>query len=271
MSDLRKEKCYSRRDLLRTMNIGLLSLAVPAWITSCRPGKKMKRHIVSLSFDDGFEKSSIRTADIYEKYDLKACINVVATAHKKSFESPGEYHQWPVGDFQLWNDLKRRGHEIMPHGTKHANLKEMEFEKARELILQCFDIFSNELEGFDPKEAVFNFPYNASSPELETWLEKQVKAYRTGGGPINPLPFIGQSRLICTSFGPENIDLDLEQKVDNLLTMPSGWLIYNTHGLDDEGWGPMSSSFLEELLGRLVEIDSVDILPVGAALDLARA
>lgn len=31
----------------------------------------------------------------------------------------------------------------------------------------------------------------------------------------------------------------------------SGWLIYNAHGLDDEGWGPMSSVFLDELLDRL--------------------
>ena len=37
-----------------------------------------KKHIVTLSFDDGFKRSFVRTAEIYEKYKLSACLNVVA-------------------------------------------------------------------------------------------------------------------------------------------------------------------------------------------------
>jgi peptidoglycan/xylan/chitin deacetylase (PgdA/CDA1 family) len=80
-----------------------------------------KRHIVTLSFDDGFKKSSNKTAEIYEKHKLSACINVVASAHMKDFRPP-DYHNVPRGDFGLWNDLKARGHEVMPHSYKHANL-----------------------------------------------------------------------------------------------------------------------------------------------------
>ena len=76
-----------------------------------------------------------------------------------------------------------------------------------------------------------------------------------------------QFRLTCTSKGPENIDKHLEQTISNFLKLPSGWLIYNTHGLDDEGWGPLSSSHLDELLSRLVEMDHVAVLPVGKALN----
>jgi len=47
-----------------------------------------KKHIITLSFDDGFKKSSLLTAKIFEKHKLSVCINVIATGHLKSFQSP---------------------------------------------------------------------------------------------------------------------------------------------------------------------------------------
>ena len=277
MKHHRSDHC-SRRQVLQAIGIGSTSLLLPLGLTACNSEAKKqgqrtrladtKKHIVTFSFDDGFRKSSLKTAEIYEKYNLSACINVIATAHQRAFDLPNEYHQSPVGDFVLWNELKARGHEIMPHGYKHANLSQMPLSEAQDLTLRCFDIFLEELDGFDPKEAVFNFPYNASTPELEAWLATQVKAFRTGGNPINPLPHKGQIKLTCTSFGPGNIDDHLGDQIERLLSMPSGWLIYNTHGLDDEGWGPVSSAFLERLLARLIEVESVAILPAGRALSL---
>jgi len=260
MNYTRFPRTCTRRDALKAIGSGIAALTFPL----C--AKSSKRHIITLSFDDGFKKSSLKTAEIYEKYNLSACINVIAIAHLKTFKLPNEYHNWQVGDFGLWNELKQRDHEIMPHGYKHANLSEIPFDQAKELILRCLDYFSKELKGFDPKESVFNFPFNASTPELEQWLPTQVKAFRTGGAAINPLPYKGQVKLTCMSFGPGNIDKHLKNEIDKLLSKPSGWLIYNTHGLDDEGWGPMSSSFLDNLLGQLVNIESVEILPAAQAV-----
>jgi peptidoglycan/xylan/chitin deacetylase (PgdA/CDA1 family) len=243
------------------------TLTLPITLTSCRfPPQKSIKHIITLSFDDGFKQSSIRTAEIFEKYHLSACMNVIASAHYDTFKFPNEYHKWPVGDFGLWNELKARGHEIMPHGYDHSNLSQLELSKAKDKIMRCFDVFSKELNGFDSKESVFNFPYNASTPELEGWLVEQVKAFRTGGNPINPLPYNNQKKLTCTSYGPENIDNHLKQQIGKLFSQPSGWLIYNTHGLDDEGWGPLTSKCLDEILERLTKIKTVAILPVGKAL-----
>lgn len=269
---------YTRRDLLGSAGAGAASLMAASWLSSCRlnnaektqqlkADKKKKTHIITLSFDDGFKKSSVRTAEIYEKYNLSACINVIATAHLKTFSPPGEYIGGSNrGDFGLWNELKRRGHEIMPHGYKHANKRQLPFAQAKDLVLRCLDCFSKELKGFEPKEAVFNFPYNSSTPELESWLPAQVRAFRTGGGAINPLPHKGQVKLTCTSFGPGNCERDIEAKIAELLQRDSGWLIYNTHGLDGEGWGPIRASFLDKLLERLTAIESVGVMPAGKAL-----
>ena len=256
----------TRRNVLKQTAAAAAAWALSGSSLGAESRDGEKTHVVTLSFDDGFRKSSLRTAEIFEKYNLSACINVIATAHLPDFRLPNEYHRWPVGDFNVWNELQARGHEIMPHGYKHVNKGQVPLEEAKDLIRRCLDAFSAQLDGFDPKNAVFNFPFNASTPEVENWLAGQVKAFRTGGPAINPLPHRGQSKLTCTSFGPDNIDAHLTREIDKLLAAPSGWLIYNTHGLDDEGWGPLSSGTLEKLLERLVMIPSVSIMPAGKAL-----
>ena len=137
-----------------------------------------KRHIVSLSFDDGYRWSSLRTAEIFEKFNLSACLNVLAV---DGSEDPC-IRESPLGDFQLWNELKQRGHEIMPHGYRHENLQGVSFQAGKDLIRRCLDTFRAKLDSFDPKQAIFNFPYNASTPELDQWLPSQVRAFRAGRG-----------------------------------------------------------------------------------------
>src|SRR5215216_5379653 len=143
-----------------------------------------KKHTITLSFDDGFKKSSILIAEIYEKYKLSACINVIATGHLSSFKSPDEYQVTEKGDFVLWNELQARGHEIMPHGYKHANKAKLPLQNAKDLIKACLDYFTEHLTGFEKQKAIFNFPYNESTPELEAWLVNEVLAFRTAGDGI---------------------------------------------------------------------------------------
>ena len=49
--------------------LGAASLAASGAFISCTAYRSKITHIISLSFDDGFRKSSIRTAEIYEKCD----------------------------------------------------------------------------------------------------------------------------------------------------------------------------------------------------------
>lgn len=118
---------------------------------------KRKKHIVTLGFDDGFKKSSIKTAAIYEKYKLSACLNIVASAHIKEFRPP-DYQTLPRGDFGLWNELHARGHEIMPHGYKHANKARLPFAEAKDLILRCLDMFDKGTEGLRPQAGDLQLP-----------------------------------------------------------------------------------------------------------------
>jgi peptidoglycan/xylan/chitin deacetylase (PgdA/CDA1 family) len=253
---------WSRREFLSS---AVASASVSAAIggeVQPAPVPDRKRHIVSLSFDDGFKKSFVRTAETFEKFKLSACLNVVAAG----IPDDPYIRKYPLGDFGLWNELKHRGHEIMPHGHRHENLQEVSFEQGKELVRRCLDVFREKLEGFDPEKSIFNFPFSSSTPELERWLPGQVRAFRTGFKARNPLPHQGQTKLTCASFGPGNCEAALDREVKDLLAGDSGWMIFNTHGLDEEGWGPMRATYLERLLERLVAIETVEILPVGRAL-----
>jgi len=233
-----------------------------------------KTHILTLSFDDGFKKSFRKIAEIHEEFGLKACLNIIASAHTWN-SGPNEYQTDPVGNFDDWNKLKLRGHEIMPHSWEHQNLTEIPFDQAKKLIERCLDYFEVHLDGYDGSKAIYNFAYNASNSELEDYLLTKVKAVRTGGWNIlggntmgNPFPQNGGPvRLGCWSFGPDNADNWVEQEVNKFLDGPRGWLILNLHGLDEEGWGPVSSTYLEKLLKRLVSITYLDVLPTGMVLE----
>ena len=259
-------KHISRRDAAKFITMSALATVAKPLRLLAHEGLKKEKHYITLSFDDGFKKSSLKTAEIYEKHGLSACINVIATAHLPDFVLPNEYHRWPVGDFRLWNELTQRGHEIMMHDYKHSHLDQLPLEEAKDQVLKCIDYFSKNLKGFEPKKSVFNFPFNASTPELEEWLPSQVMAFRTGGNSINQLPCKGEAKLTCSAYGPDNCEKFIDEEIKKLLALPSGWLIINTHGLDDEGWGPIRSTYLDNLLQKLKTIKSVKIIPAGKAL-----
>jgi len=246
--------------------IGITGGMVMATGGMVKAREAQRLHIVTLSFDDGFRKSFIRTAEIYEKFSLSACFNIVAMGHVPGMLVDDYALTRLIGEWSLWNELQERGHEVMPHGYRHAHLRDLPLDEAKGLVTKCLEVFSKELRGFDPKKAVFNFPYNQSSPELEAWLPSQVRAFRTTGGEVNPLPTSATVKITTSGYGPTNCEAHLDRVLGRFLEGPSGWFVYNVHGLDEEGWGPIRASYLEKLIGRLVEIDSVRILPAWRAL-----
>lgn len=257
-----------RRGFIKTTAIGSMALGIGGW------GNPSTTHILTLSFDDGFKKSFYSIAEIHEEYGLKACLNVIARGHQPNFK---KIDQWILpellGDFNDWNTLKSRGHEIMSHTWEHLNLTEIPMEQAKSNIDKCLDYFEEHLEGYLNSEAVYNFAFNASTIELEDYILRKVRAVRTAGWlvlkdtKVNLIPASSEPvRLGCWAQGPDLCDNYVEEEVNKFLAGSGGWLILNLHGLDEEGWGPISTIYLNDLLKRLVKIDHLEVLPTGEVL-----
>jgi hypothetical protein len=230
-----------------------------------------KTHIVTFSFDDGFKKSFYEVADIYESFGLRACLNVIATGHENQFhpvvngQPDAGIVPFEKGNWEDWNKLKKRGHEVMAHTYNHLNLTLLPLPEAKELIVKCAESFERNLKGFKASDSVYNFAYNASNPELDAFALTKFLVVRTqGDSPVNPIPTHRRPvRIGCYSHGPEQCDDFLESELNKFLAGPGGWFVFNTHGLDTEGWGPLSSSYLNAVLDRLRQMQHVDILPAG--------
>jgi peptidoglycan/xylan/chitin deacetylase (PgdA/CDA1 family) len=238
---------------------------------------RTKPRLLTLSFDDGFLRSFTHVAAIYEKRGLSACLNVNALGHRPELFAgyPDDLQVGcPKGDFALWNELVARGHEVMPHGLAHEDHARLPLAEAQSRVQRCLEIFASELKGFDARRAVFNLSYNSATAELEAWLPSVVRAFRgraQGGMIFNPLPHPGLTRISTAGFGPAGTEEHFERTLDELLARDSGWLLYNLHGLDGEGWGPVRSGWLERQLDRLMAIDSLAMLPAARALAEADA
>jgi peptidoglycan/xylan/chitin deacetylase (PgdA/CDA1 family) len=235
------------------------------------PLRRNKTHIVSLSFDDGFKKSFYEVAEIYEEFGLRACLNVIAIGHEQDFQPlvngrpDARIVPFPKGDWDDWNKLKKRGHEVMAHTYNHQNLTTVPLEEAKALIVKCAEVFESRLKGFKASQSVYNFAYNASTPPLDAFALTKFLVVRTQGDtPVNPIPHRRVPvRIGCFSHGPDSCDQFLNEELNKFLKSPGGWFVFNTHGLDTEGWGPMSSNYLRSTLARLVKMPQVEVLPVG--------
>ena len=258
-----------RRDFIKTLGVVSLSSSLG------HLHSEGKTHIISFSFDDGFKKSFKRVAEIHENYGSKACLNVIATAHLPGFEA---IDQWILpelmGDFNDWNTLVARGHEVMPHTWEHLNLTKISEKKAKTNIDKCLDYFTANLDGYSDDKAVYNYAYNASNDDLDDYLLQRVRAIRTGGWIVlkdsqsNEIPKSGQKmKLGCRMhFQPDNCDHWIEKEIKAFLDSDGGWLIVNLHGLDEEGWAPVSTKYYDGLLRRLSDQPAVAIKTLGQVL-----
>src|SRR5437867_6544553 len=142
---------------------------------SNRMNPACSRTKIGIIFDDGFRKSSIATAELFQQFGLRAVFAVLA--------DPANFNV-AAGDFVLWNELQSRGHIIHPHGQTHVKLSEIPPEQAIDSVRQCLDTFQQKLDDFDPKQAVYACTYNIGTPETIEWLLPRVRAVRIGGDPF---------------------------------------------------------------------------------------
>jgi peptidoglycan/xylan/chitin deacetylase (PgdA/CDA1 family) len=212
---------------------------------------------VGIVFDDGFRASSLETARIFEHAGLRAVFAVLA-------DPTGFAPNFPVGDFPLWNELQHRGHVIHPHGLHHTNLTTLPLAQATAQIDQCLARFAENLDGFDPRRAVWHYAYNSNTPDTNAYLLNRVRAVRgQGDGFLDPAT-LASGAWHSRTFGPGDPTDDLLAHLHLCRTRRPPAFIYSLHGLDGEAWGAVPSATLRRVLDTLLTDEALEYWSVGA-------
>ena len=194
---------------------------------------------MGLIFDDGFERSSIKTAEIFESYGLRAVFAVLASP--ESFVNG-------CGDWTLWNELQQRGHQIQPHGNTHIKFTEVPVQQAMESIDRCLDSFQENLAGFKAQRALWAFTYNTSTTATVDYLLRRVRAVRIGGDPLLSDADIASRIWRSQTDGPHDPFDNWLGCINRARSECPAALFYCFHGLDGEYWGATSSDNLRRVL-----------------------
>lgn len=221
---------------------------------------------VSFIFDDGFKKSCLKIAEIFEARDLRATFAVLA-------DPAGFLDEFPKGDFTLWNDFRSRGHHINPHGYDHSDLSTMPFAEATRKIDDCLNFFSDHLDAFDASATTYPLTYNRSTPELDAYLLERFGAIRTcgpkgePGNGLNHAINLRERSFTSAWHGPDFCDDHLLDHLKNAEESRAPLFLYMLHGLDDEGWGPIRESGLHRALDFIAQSDSLHYAPLDQLLE----
>ena len=226
----------------------------------------MTKRLLTITFDDGFADSCTRIAAIYETFGLKASFNIIAGAGTPGYVVPDEWHNAPYGGWDLWRDLAARGHEINPHSWSHRNHAAMPYVQAQAEVDKSLEAFERELKGFRRADAVYMFPYNRGGPEIESYVLEQCRAFRVGGEPMNPLPSRSLQRLGSVTSNSGVCDAEVSYWVNEWQNREPAWLLFSAHGLNQEGWGPMTPGGLQRILERVKKLPDAAIVTPSAAL-----
>ena len=210
----------------------------------------MTRTRVGLIFDDGFVKSSLTTAKLFDEFRLPATFAVVAEPEKWSTPN------FVKGDFDLWNELQSRGHVIQPHGVAHVKLSELPHEQAVGELQQCLDLFAEKLDGFDAKKSIYCFAYNCSTPRLDAWLRPRVRAYRHGGSGMLTERDLTTGNWHSDAIGPHDPGPELLALLERVRRRRPTAFLFTLHGIDGEAWGAIALDTLRRALEIITSDDS---------------
>jgi peptidoglycan/xylan/chitin deacetylase (PgdA/CDA1 family) len=226
-------------------------------MTASSPTSHHPTRLLTLSFDDGFRASTLKTAELFERFGLRAEFNVVATF--------GQGKPAIHGDWALWNDLVARGHSVQPHGYNHTDKSQVGFGEGRDLILRCLDLFATKPPRLLPRAVDLLFSLQRLHARTGAVATDHRAGVPNGGGADQP---VAAGEYSTPDHGGwQDAEEWLDRCMDDLLARDHGWLIYCAHGLDGEGWGPLRSEYLERMLERLVQSENLGLLPARDVLD----
>lgn len=221
--------------------------------------------IVSFCFDDGFLASAQKIVRLFEERACLACFCVLAAP---SLARDPYIMRSAIADWPFWRELRAAGHEVAPHGYAHERLADLGFETACASVRLTWEVFEEELPGFDRRRSIFNLAYLRAPETVVDWIAAHslgVRGAFGGNGRNDPAAARASRRIDCITFGGADAERRVASRLTEFIDGEDGWLVLVLHGVDGEGWGSISTSALATLLDRAREAQ-LRIAPPSAVL-----
>lgn len=193
--------------------------------------KDDRQAAASYTFDDGYP-SSFTIAGMFEKRNLRASFYIIAG--KVASE-----------DWAKWKALSDKGHEIGNHSMTHeldmGNPALTDAQLDQE-INQAQSIIGQQI-GIVPK--VFAFPWHSYTAHAKSIALQHHIAIRDPdpNDPDYSLAFFDNAHAPDLNAALASVDAQLADTVKN-----GGWFVAAGHGIDGDGWSPVTTQFLEDHL-----------------------
>lgn len=199
-----------------------------------------KRAAASYTFDDGYP-SSTKIADIFERHGARATFYVVA----------GTVAATTGWDF--WRAIAARGHEIGNHSMTHSiemNNPALSLQTLETEITGAQRLIEQQL-GIRPQTMAFPWHLHDS---------RALEIARRTHFSVRKLD-IGESNYEFAFFDTEHeptLPLALARANAQLakIVNEDGWMVAGGHGVDGDGWSPVTSQFLEDHLAYAAQFSS---------------
>jgi peptidoglycan/xylan/chitin deacetylase (PgdA/CDA1 family) len=212
---------------------------------------------ISLTFDDGTDDHIYYAVPLLEEMGFKATFYLITSN---------------INDWQAWDIIHEKGHEIGSHTVSHLNLKHLSLSEMEEELKKSYEIIIKNINGANCLSIAY--PYGGVNDEI---VHLSMKYYIAGRGARKSKNYINTYKTM-NLFGLQSIGLWEQTNIDQLNNLvqetinSKGWLIETVHGIqnynDSEknirvGWKPVDFNLLERHYNFLKNLsDKLWIAPV---------
>ena len=188
-----------------------------------------KKAAASYTFDDGYA-TSFAIADMFEARGLRASFYIVPS----TVEDDG---------WASWQDLARRGHEVGNHSMTHTvDLGAATLTEAQ-LSAEILEAQRRMAAKMGSKPEVVAFPWHSSTAAARAMALSTHLAIRTS---TPELPF--ELAFFDSDHGEPAVALRTVNEQLQSTVSAGAWYVAAGHGVDGDGWSPVTSAFLKQHL-----------------------